>query len=110
MEDMKMTHTAGPWKLIDEDGVYIAGPLGFEGDPTDRRVIANLWEPGENTEWLGDEDFANYQLMATSPALLKACEDALYWFENAPYIRVGGEDEQIERLRTAIAEAKVLSR
>jgi hypothetical protein len=77
MEDMKMTHTAGPWKLIDEDGVYIAAPLGFEGDPTDRRVIANLWEPDENTEWLGDEDMANYRLMADAPELKTALEDML---------------------------------
>jgi hypothetical protein len=77
MEDMKMTHTAGPWELVADDGVYIRGPLGFDGDPTDHRIITNLWEPGENTEWLGDEDLANYQLMADAPELKAALEDML---------------------------------
>jgi hypothetical protein len=117
-EDIKMSqHTEGPWELVTDDGVYIRGPLGFDGDPTDHRIIANLWEPGENTEWLGDEDFANYRVMAASAELLEACKDTLLRLQEFRDAIVSKDMivplwavDLIVTVSTAIAKAETLNR
>ena len=73
-----MTHTPGPWELDEDYGVAIVGLPGYEGDPTDRRVVLSICEPDEMYYWEGmdEEDHANIALMMAAPDLLEACEAA----------------------------------
>ena len=73
-----MTHTKGPWELDEDYGVAIVGPLGYEGDPDDRRVVLSICEPDEMDYWDGkdEEGRANIALMVAAPELLEACKAA----------------------------------
>lgn len=110
-----MNHTPGPWEihLITEGSEKGSETIANVG--TSQREMGRTWQGvcDINTwgrEYVNDaESQANAHLIAAAPELLEACQWVLFHLEHREGLRHRKDlfsDDELNRLRTAIAKAE----
>jgi hypothetical protein len=105
-------HTAGRWKIDDEQPAMEKGAVLFRILSDEGKWIADLCEASDRPDlrargWTPvAEAEANARLIAASPALLAACKAFLAKLEGTNAVLLDREGDTAKQIRAAIAAAE----